>query len=255
MEKEWFDDGAYDATGSPWTRMFEKWNAERTKRRIGAAGVTSGRLLEVGVGSGYTLSFMRIHGFDVEGCDMSQAICRHTEKAYNIKMHCGPLSSVAGESLYDVIVMNHVLEHVSDPVDLLANARRLLRLGGILHIAVPNVDSWEASLSGWTSYQPYHLVYFTPAALTRALSRTGLVVRDLVTFEPFSGWFLALLRTGLSTSRAQLSDGKRAKRSPLIEFLYRALMLGSGAITFPMRKIQGALMNGEELACIAFRKD
>ena len=182
---------------------------------------------------------------------MAQAICRHAEEFYGLKMHCGSLASFPGEALFDAIVMNHVVEHVSNPVEFLSDARRLLRQGGVLHIAVPNVASWEANLSGWTSYQPYHLVYFTPIALGTTVSRAGLVLRELTTFEPFSGWFLALLRTALAGSQPQSKQATRSTRSSSIEFAYRTLMLGSGALTFPLRKIQASLMRGEELVCIA----
>jgi hypothetical protein len=40
-------------------------------------------------------------------------------------------------------VMNHLLEHVAGPVALLNAARGRLRSGGLLHLAVPNVGSWE----------------------------------------------------------------------------------------------------------------
>lgn len=47
------------------------------------------------------------------------------------------LASFADESL-DFVVANHVLEHVEDPIAAVAHQLRVLRLGGILFLALPD---------------------------------------------------------------------------------------------------------------------
>ena len=120
-------------------------NNRRTLKRLFYAGNTArGRLLEVGVGSGSLLTAARTQGYSSSGCDLSAAACRRIGRTAGISVYCGPLQSFPGDDLFDVIVMNHLLEHVADPVALLNAARRRLRSGGLLHLAVPNVGSWEA---------------------------------------------------------------------------------------------------------------
>ena len=255
LEQEWFERGSDQQQESPWVRLFEKWTATRTWKRLETSRIRTGSVLEVGVGSGYNLAFLRSRGFDVLGCDMAPSLCRKVERSFGIAVHCGTLQSIEGEQRFDAIIMNHVLEHVSDPIDFLRNARRLLRLEGVIHIAVPNVRSWEARLPGWTSYQPYHLLYFNPKALAEAVRRAGLAVVSQGTFEPFSGWFLALVRTVLGSSPKATSPQPPRYRSTGVEWLYRILMLGSGALTFPLRKLQSAVGRGEELVMLAGRTD
>lgn len=108
------------------------------------------------------------------GCDLSAPICQRVSQTYGIAMHDGSLTSLVGENRFDVIVMNHVLEHVNQPIEFLREVHRLLAPGGVAHIAVPNVACWEAGLAGWTSYEPYHLVYFDPRTLERTVSAGGL---------------------------------------------------------------------------------
>ena len=256
LQDEWFDDGAFDPRQSVWTRLFEDWNCNRTWRHLQERGIESGRLLEVGVGSGSLLAFMAARGFDVEGCDMARDVCAYVERTRRFRMHCGAVDEVEGKELFDVIVMNHVVEHVSDPIRLLKQATRLLRPGGILHIAVPNVAAWEARLSGWTSYLPYHLIYFNQASLEKAVVRAGLRPVEAFTHEPFSGWFLALLRTLTSRGEA-LRDhlprkGKHSlEKSLFVEFPYRVAMLTVGGLTWPLRRLQAARGRGEELVMLA----
>lgn len=254
LEAEWFDGGEYEPDPSRWTRMFARWNAKETWRRLHKAGARGGNVLEIGPGGGGTLIFLRERGYMVQGCDASAAVCNYVAKTHGIQMHHGLVADIKGDGVFDAIVMNHIVEHVSDPVGLLTNVRRLLRPGGILHVAVPNIDSWDAKLPGWTSYQPYHLVYYTPTTLEALVARAGFAVTRVETREPFSGWFLATLRTMLRVG-ASRSNTRAPRRSPLVENAYRLAMLGTGALTLPLRLLQSALLKGEEAVALATRRE
>ena len=236
LEEEWF--GAnYQAQTSFWVRWFESWNNRRTLRRLVKAKPSGPRLLEIGVGSGSFLESARKRGFEVMGCDLSSTICERVRRTHGITMHCGTVAEMEVEDRFDVVVMNHVLEHVNEPVAFLRDVLRLLAPGGVVHIAVPNVACWEAHLPGWTSYEPYHLAYFTPETLGRTVSSGGFSIEDEKTYESFSGWFLAVLRTVLGVNRhdqaiqANVRSGRIATnkpRSALAEHAYRLGMVGAG---------------------------
>jgi 2-polyprenyl-3-methyl-5-hydroxy-6-metoxy-1,4-benzoquinol methylase len=251
LEREWFDSSAYESRVTAWTELFEKWNARLTWRRVRTLGVVSGRLLEVGVGSGALLAFMSRRGFEVEGCDLAREVCLYVERRRGIRMHCGPLKGLDDRS-FDVIVMNHVVEHVSDPVALLSDAARLLTPKGVIHVAVPNISSWNSRLPGWTGYLPYHLIYFNKSALTKAISSAGLRPIKVLTHEPFSGWALAILRTITGrTLRASHGKERMERRSGLTEGAYRVLTILAGGLTWPARRLQESLGAGEELVTVA----
>ena len=60
---------------------------------------------------------------------------------------------------------------------MLAEARRLLRPGGLVHVITPNASGLQAKVLGrrWYHYKPReHLFYFTPATLRAATERAGL---------------------------------------------------------------------------------
>ena len=157
MEKEWFGED-YDPQQSPWVRFFEYWNNRRTFNRIISPSSAGSRLLEIGVGSGSFLAFARSRGFQVTGCDLSGPICKLAERKFRLPVHHGAANTLPDGPVFDVVVMNHVLEHVPDPVALLREVQRKMKPGGVLHVAVPNVDSWESMFPGWTGFEPYHLV-------------------------------------------------------------------------------------------------
>ena len=78
---------------------------------------------------------------------------------------------------YDVVSMNHVLEHVVDPRTMLERARDLLRPGGRVIGQLPTVTSWENKLFGrnWGGYHyPRHLQIPSKVGLADLLEDVGL---------------------------------------------------------------------------------
>ncbi len=81
---------------------------------------------------------------------------------------------------YDVVSMNHVLEHVVFPRTMLERARDLLRPGGHLIGQLPTVTSWENTLFGhnWGGYHyPRHLQIPSKVGLRGLLNEVGF--RDI----------------------------------------------------------------------------
>ncbi len=262
MEEKFFGED-YISASSVWVELFESWNNKKTLARVARSHSPGHRLLEIGVGSGSFLNAARTSGYEVMGCDLSGPICRQVRHKYGITTHNVPVTTLMGRKNFDVIVMNHVLEHTNEPIELLRGVEQLLTPDGLLHIVVPNIACWEATLSGWVSYEPYHLTYFTPQTLKKTISATGLEMISFFTYDSFSGWFLALLRTALRVNRAggtvtllRNSLIKHVKhRSSILEHAYRIAMVLFGGAIWPLRWLQSKLGYGDEMVCIARKKD
>lgn len=260
LSDAWFGEVSAGGVRSFWVTWFESRTNRRTIRRLATAGVSGCRLLEIGVGTGSFLSAAHAQGYDVMGCDLSPAICQDVTARLHLPMHCGPVASLDGPKRFDVIVMNHVLEHVQDPRAFLQAVVHLLAPAGVMHLAVPNLACWEARLPGWTSYEPYHLAYFTPHTLRKLLNTSQLSVAALTTPDSFSGWFLAILRTLIGVNRRGGAVARPAvcraptsgrERAPAVEHAYRLAMVISGATTWPLRWFQSRGGHGDEIVCVA----
>lgn len=255
MVKKWFDDD-YNPITSFWVRIFESLNNRRTcKGLMRYLKYSKGRkLLEVGAGSGSLLKFMKTNEFDVKGCDLSKTICNYVDREYGIQMYNCPVEELPSHELYDVVVMKHVLEHVVDPVNLLQNVKTKINRDSLLYIAVPNVFSWEARLSGWTSYEPYHLVYFNSHTFRKTLEKAGFHVVASRTHESFSGWFLSILRSVIRNREKGVTAQKEQRHNrkhSMLEHAYRVAMVLFGIASFPFRYLQGKAGYGDELIVIA----
>lgn len=135
-----------------------------------------GSLLDVGCSVGILLEVARKNGFDVQGVEVSTwASAFARQKGFDVAT--GGLRAAAyPQREFDVIVLNHVLEHIPDPVEILLEARRILKDDGLLVIGVPNFGSWMAAIKKgkWASLQPdQHIWQFTRESLARVLAKSG----------------------------------------------------------------------------------
>jgi len=88
----------------------------------------------------------------------------------------------ADGSVYDVVALFDVLEHLPTPLETLRWVAGRLAPGGRVVVGVPNIESMEFRLLGvrWFALElPRHLTHFTPRALDRIAELAGLRVRQL----------------------------------------------------------------------------
>ena len=254
-EREWFGE-RYVSPPSAWVGIFEDLNNQRTYRRIAPFLRNGARLLEVGVGTGSFLEYAKRRGVNVAGCDLSAAVCEDVAGRIHIPMFNCSVHELPNDAKYDVVVMNHVLEHVGAPAALLEDVRCRTKEDGLVHIATPNVACWEAGLLGWTSYEPYHMIYFSRDTIRKAVEKSGFAVLKVFTHEPFSAWFLTALRTLLGTRRLGAERryaARRLRSTSWVEHAYRICMVLAGVLSFPLRRLQASLGYGDELVVLCRR--
>jgi SAM-dependent methyltransferase len=157
-----------------------------------------GRLLDFGAGSGAFARFMAGRGHEVVGLE-PYSLGKTVEES-NLQLVRAPLDK-AKKSLgtFDCITMWHVLEHIDEPMPVLATLRSMLNPGGRLIVSVPNFASWQSNVfqGSWFHLDPpRHVLQFEPETLDACLSRAGFQVFKSVPFLPeygTSGWIQSAL--------------------------------------------------------------
>lgn len=184
---------------APVERLFE-WQKKRSIARL-AGGLGTGRMLDIGCGSGYTASLFAQNGWSVTGVEFSNDTAVHARETYNIDV-VTTVSELEGP--FDLILVNHVLEHYFEPKKLLDECSRLLSPTGRLIIAVPNFSSFQSRFGRESWFHrdlPIHLFHFTEGGLAKLLTSSGyvLVSRSHADWpQNFYGWLQTLLNsTGL----------------------------------------------------------
>lgn len=159
--------------------------ARRRLDRMHLDGVRPGRLLEVGCGNGERLALLRSLGWQVVGQEVDASAAQHARDRYGVEVRVGALDAIGlPEASFDAVVTNHVIEHVPDPVGVLAACNRLLKDGGLLMVVTPNIESHGQRHFGqaWLALDPpRHLYLFTPRTLMATAEKAGVAGGHCVT--------------------------------------------------------------------------
>jgi 2-polyprenyl-3-methyl-5-hydroxy-6-metoxy-1,4-benzoquinol methylase len=160
-----------------------------------------GRLLDVGAGPGFMVATARRRGWDAVGIDVNEWAASYARSELGLDVRVGELdeNSFKGEQ-FDAVTMMDLVEHVPDPDQLLAQARRLVRPGGALALLTPDAGSPVSRLLGsrWpeVSKPGEHMVLFSTKGLSHALTRHGFVA---------TGWHSIGKTAPLSTLAADVA--------------------------------------------------
>lgn len=123
-------------------------------------------VLEFGAGGGWNLlPFIKQEIF-VKGYDFSRELVK-MGKRKNINLVQGSLSDIEGK--YDIIILNHVLEHLTDFKTSVKKLKQHLNTGGIFYIAVPDIKNFSMG-----QLQAAHTYYFSLLTLQYYMAQCGL---------------------------------------------------------------------------------
>jgi len=137
------------------------------------------KVLDIGCGSGGWLYEQKMQGHDTYGVEISKQ-ASDLANTMGLNVFCGNLEDAAFENDYfEIIHMNHVLEHVHDPASVLKEIGRILHPLGKVFIRIPNFDSLE-SQHYKNSYReldvPRHLYHFSLDSFSRLVDKCNLTV-------------------------------------------------------------------------------
>jgi len=149
---------------------------KKTLPRVGYQPPPGARLLDVGCAGGAFLVAARDYGFAVTGVEPSRWLAESGRAQYGLDIRQGILSpGLFPDESFDVITLWDVIEHVTQPGDVLDIIHRLLKRDGLLLVNYPDFGSWMARLLGqsWPFLLGVHLLYYTRSTITRQLQKVG----------------------------------------------------------------------------------
>lgn len=143
-----------------------RWSAERFRTR-------RPRLLDVGAGLGVFPHRMKEAGWDCTTLDMDARLIAHHRDVVGVDGVCADVRTVDGVGEFDLITFNKVLEHILDPVAVLASAARLLGHGGLVYVELPDGEAAEAEGKEREEYLLGHHHVFSFASYALLIARAG----------------------------------------------------------------------------------
>jgi 2-polyprenyl-3-methyl-5-hydroxy-6-metoxy-1,4-benzoquinol methylase len=159
-----------------------------------------GNLLDIGAGTGDFLAAAKANGWQVTGAEPSEkARSISNQKGISLFETTMDLESHS----FDAITMWHVLEHVADPQQQIAELKRLLKPNGTIIVAVPNFNAFDAKHYGqfWAAYDvPRHLWHFSRTAIGRLFEHQQMTVQQILPMK-FDSFYVSLLSEKYKTGR------------------------------------------------------
>jgi len=156
---------------------------------------SGGKLLEIGPWMGIFSCNAKDAGFDVTAIDIDHECIDFLNDIVKIKavQSSNPAETLSEMSdKFDVIAIWHALEHLPTPWLVVQRAAERLAPGGVLLIAIPNIESNEFSVlkDRWRHLDtPRHLYFYPADSLAMLCQANGLTKLSITTTDELSDSF------------------------------------------------------------------
>jgi 2-polyprenyl-6-hydroxyphenyl methylase/3-demethylubiquinone-9 3-methyltransferase len=251
---------AYDATGAAWANGPQRLYAELATELVACCPVPleGAQVLDAGAGTGVVAAAAAARGAQVVAVDLSSSMLQHS-RATAVVGDVGQLPFA--DAVFDAVLSGCCINHVPDPVAVLAAMRRVVRAGGAVVASTfataepsPVKAAVEEALAhhGWrppawfaTFKRDMEPAVGDPATLQRYADAAGLTDVRVVVCQPATGlvdvddqlsWRLGMAQTapfvaGLSPERrAALHDDIRAALATLDQPARPAILVLSARV-------------------------
>lgn len=169
----------------------------------------SGKLLDIGAGTGAFCNYMKQAGWNVTGLEPDAAARRVAKDAHQVNLlEIEALFEFPAAS-FDAITLWHVLEHVHELDAYMQQIRNILKPNGRIFIAVPNYTSFDAAQykEHWAAYDvPRHLYHFSPPSMQALLEKHQLRLTNLHPMW-FDSLYVSLLSEKIKKSKFPFLSG------------------------------------------------
>lgn len=156
------------------------------KRRLedGGAGAT---VLDVGSGLAVFPYAMKQEGWDCTALDPDRRAARHAEEVAGVKAVAGDFMACGNLGRFDLVTFNKVLEHVADPVAMLARSHGHLAPGGTVYVELPDGEMAVRESPYREEFTIDHPHVFSAASMTLLAYRAGFAVQKMERLREPSG--------------------------------------------------------------------
>lgn len=168
-------------------------NVQRVERIVERLG-TAGTVLDVGSGLGVFPARMDERGWQVTALDPDERAVEHTRRVVGVDTVQADFFVANGLGRFDLVTLNKVLEHVPDPIRMLARTRDFLNPGATVYVEVPDGPGAAADPDGAGREEFFieHLHAFSEASLRLLAERAGFDVGHMERVREPSGKYTLL---------------------------------------------------------------
>ncbi|CAN5912770.1 methyltransferase domain-containing protein [soil metagenome] len=190
------------------SRLYQMVRKHTLRKKLGLINHEGkkGVLLDIGCGTGEFMSTMKKDNWKTIGIEPSSSARKQGIENYKLDVRDeNELENLLPGS-FDVITMWHVMEHVPDLNERVQTLRKLLKHDGVIFVAVPNRNSYDAAYykENWAAYDvPRHLWHFRAQDMRTLMSNGGLEVKKILPMK-FDSYYISMLSEKYKTGHSNL---------------------------------------------------
>lgn len=151
-------------------KFLQRYNLNYKKKIILKECLPHAKILDYGCGAGEFLKFVE-DDFITFGLEPNNSARNYAQKKLLKTKLISDINEISDESL-DAITLWHVFEHIKNQDEILNLFYQKLKKEGLLIIAVPNPDSFDAKHyhNFWAAYDvPRHIFHFTKSGMVNLI--------------------------------------------------------------------------------------
>lgn len=154
-----------------------------------------GLIVDYGSGTGEFLNYCHINGWTTKGFEIAHTAREMSKENYGLDVEDPNAFVNISNGSVDVITLWHVLEHLPDLQDAVELLLSKLKKEGLLVLALPNPESFDAEYYGkyWAAWDvPIHFYHFKKQDIQRLANQQGLDLIETIKM-PFDSYYVSLL--------------------------------------------------------------
>lgn len=141
------------------------------KRRL---GVYNMKVLDIGCGVGGVMKAFSNNGYLVNGIDIGSYLTKIGREKLGMKIKDSTLFDYVSDRLFNLVILCHSLEHLTDPLASLKKISDLMAEDSFVYVELPDIERPYS----WTSLKYFfmlgHVYYYSPVTLNILFNKCGL---------------------------------------------------------------------------------
>lgn len=190
ISEEHYKNSGMHGVQVPSIAQWQKITASDDQRRFAQLSSFLGnkKILDFGCGNGGFLLRAETQAAQVTGVEPEHRVAEHFEKTLDVVPDLKALYTRAEK--FDLITAFHVVEHLSDPISVLSDLKKLLAPGGRIVVEVPSSEDALLSLYASDAFQRYtywsqHLFLFNAHTLAVLAARSGFTITAIEHYQRY----------------------------------------------------------------------
>jgi len=146
------------------------------------------RVLDIGAGLGVFLARLKDdERFMLNALELNPVAVNHIKHNVGVNTYESYMQDLNFEKKFDLITLNRVLEHISNPIDMMRSVAKAIKNDGLIYIELPDVLSYKLDGNNNEAFSSGHYMIYNPDSIQYLFRKAGISLYNLKRVKEPSG--------------------------------------------------------------------